>query len=234
MGMLGASMLLSACSNQSSNSSQQNEISNQLSATAFAEQVKTTAGALIIDVRTAEEFNEGHLENAFNIDWTGNDFEQQTASLDKGKPIFVYCLSGARSAQAAEFLRSKGFKTVYNMEGGIMQWRAVSLPLAGAETKLAGMSQEQFHKLIQSDKVVLVDFYADWCAPCKKMEPYLNEIAQEMKAKVEVVRINADDNPEICQTLGVDALPTLKVYKKGQQTWSNVGYIDKPNVIKQL
>lgn len=234
MGMLGASMLLSACSNTPQTDSQSTAFNTKLSVTSFAEQLKAQADALVLDVRTAEEFNEGHLENALNADWSSNDFEQLTASFDKEKPVFVYCLSGARSAQAAEFLRSKGFKTVYNMEGGIMQWRAAHLPLAGAETKLAGMSQEQFNKLIQSDKVVLVDFYADWCAPCKKMEPYLNEIAQEMKAKVEVVRINADDNPEICQALGVDALPTLKVYKKGQQTWSNVGYIDKPNVLKQL
>ena len=205
-----------------------------LSVQEFTQKATSLQGAVVLDVRTLEEFKDGHVENAINIDWTSNYFEEKAASLDKEKPVFVYCLSGARSAEAADFLRSKGFKSVYNMEGGIMAWRAANLPIAETAEKVAGMSMEQYNQLIQTDKTILIDFYADWCAPCKKMEPYLKEIATEQAGKVELVRINADDNTELCQALGVDALPTLKVYKKGKQTWSNVGYIDKPNVVKQL
>jgi len=96
------------------------------------------------------------------------------------------------------------------------------------------MTKAQFDALVNSDKVVLVDFYADWCQPCKKMEPYLNEISKEMADKVEVVRINADDNSQLCRELKVDALPYLHVYKNNKLTWSNMGFIGKEEVVKQL
>ncbi len=59
----------------------------------------------------------------------------------------------------------------------------------------------------------IIDFYADWCKPCKMMKPYLDEISEEMKDKVVVYRINADDNPELCKDLAVEALPTIFIYK---------------------
>jgi thioredoxin 1 len=66
------------------------------------------------------------------------------------------------------------------------------------------------------------------------MEPYLNEISKEMADKVEVVRINADDNSQLCRELKVDALPYLHVYKNNKLTWSNMGFIGKEEVVKQL
>ena len=100
--------------------------------------------------------------------------------------------------------------------------------------KTIGMTQADFTKLTNSNKIVLVDFYADWCGPCKKMKPYLEEISKDMADKVEVVRINSDDNQELCKLLNIDALPTLQVYKKNKMTWSNIGFIEKAEVIKQL
>jgi thioredoxin len=79
-----------------------------------------------------------------------------------------------------------------------------------------------------------VDFYADWCAPCKKMKPYLDEISTEMADKVVVLRINADDNKQLCKDLKIDALPVLHVYKNAVKTWTNVGFIEKADVVKQL
>jgi thioredoxin len=81
---------------------------------------------------------------------------------------------------------------------------------------------------------VVISFWATWCAPCKKMKPYLDEISRDMAGKVEVVRINADENPQLCKELGVDGLPVLKVYKKKTETWSNIGYIEKDKVVEQL
>jgi thioredoxin len=96
------------------------------------------------------------------------------------------------------------------------------------------MTLADFTKLTNSNKIVLVDFYADWCGPCKKMKPYLEEISKDMADKVEVVRINSDDNQELCKLLNIDALPTLQVYKKNKMTWSNIGFIEKAEVVKQL
>lgn len=230
IGLLSLLILTNSCANQAQSQSTE----TNLPASTFAEKMKTEK-AVIIDVRTPEEFSKGHLQNARNIDWNGNDFNGALANIDKSASVFVYCLSGARSANAAASMRKQGFKMVYELDGGILQWRANNLPeTSESELAAAGMNMAQFNALLQSDKLVLIDFYADWCAPCKKMEPYLIEISKEMADKVKLVRINADDNPSLCKALGVDALPTLQVYNKGEQTWSNVGYLDKAGIVKQL
>ena len=87
-----------------------------------------------------------------------------------------------------------------------MKWRAANLPETTANTTAStGMSKQQFYALLSSDKLVLIDFYADWCAPCKKMKPYLNEFSKDMADKVVVIRINADDNQQLCKELKIDS-----------------------------
>lgn len=213
----------------------QQSVKTSLTATEFSDKIKTMPDAALIDARTPAEFSKGHLPNALNVNWNGGDFDKQVASLDKSKPVLIYCLSGARSAAAANKMRADGFKQVLELEGGIMKWRAANLPESTDNTpQSAGMTKQDFDKLVVSDKAVLVDFYADWCAPCKQMKPYLDEISKDMADKVVVVRINADDNQALCKELKIDALPVLQVYKSGKQTWNNLGFIDKAGVLKQL
>ncbi|MCA6392817.1 MAG: rhodanese-like domain-containing protein [Cytophagales bacterium] len=86
-----------------------------------------------------------YLPNAFNYDWNGNEFDKQIAMLDKSKPVFVYCLSGSRSSSAANKMRSDGFKTVYELNGGIMKWRSANLPeTTDNTTATKGMTKQQF------------------------------------------------------------------------------------------
>jgi thioredoxin 1 len=206
-----------------------------LSATEFSEKIKTIPQAPIIDVRTPEEFEKGHLINSKNIDWNNSNFEEEISKLDKSKPVFVYCLSGGRSSSAAGKMRQDGFKQVYELNGGIMKWRAANLPeTTEASIITPGMSKQQFEQLLVTDKLVLVDFYADWCAPCKKMKPYLDEISKDRTDKVTVIRINADDNQELCKELKIDALPVLMLYKNKALTWENKGFIEKSDVVKHL
>ena len=206
-----------------------------LSAAEFAQLLKETPAATIIDVRTPGEFSKGHLENAHNYNWNGSNFKLQIASIDKSKPVFVYCLSGGRSAAAVASMRSSGFSEVYELAGGIMQWRAANLPeITRSKGLPTGMTKQQFDALLHTDKLVLVDFYADWCAPCKKMKPYLDEIANDMADNVLVVRINADENPEICKELNVKALPVLQIYTNETLRWTNTGFIEKQEVVKQI
>ncbi len=237
--LVGIVALFTACSNGQTNSTTAQTTNPNLSATEFAAKIKATPDASIIDVRTPQEFSEGHLENAVNYNWNSNQFASQVANLDKTKPVFVYCLSGGRSASASNKLRSLGFTEVYEMNGGIMKWNAANLPLT-TETKTEskpetkGMSLNQFQELLKSDKIVLVDFYADWCAPCKKMEPYLTEISKDMAETVVLVRINADENKELCANLKIDAIPVLQVYKNQQISWNSVGFVEKAVVVRQL
>lgn len=83
----------------------------------------------IVDVRTPQEFSAGHIANAVNMDVTADGFEQQIESLDKDKPVMVYCKSGGRSARAASILKDKGFKNVYDLDGGIIGWEEAKKPI---------------------------------------------------------------------------------------------------------
>ncbi len=82
----------------------------------------------IVDVRTPEEFAEGHIGKAVNMNVNDNDFESKIATLDKEKPVMVYCRSGGRSAKAAGILKEKGFKHVYDLDGGMIGWNEANKP----------------------------------------------------------------------------------------------------------
>lgn len=227
---LSLGFLFHSCSN-----SHAQDTKTKYTATEFAAKIAETPDANLVDVRTPEEFSKGHLENAKNIDWKATDFDTQIQRLDKTKPVLVYCLSGGRSSSAATKMRSLGFEKVYELEGGIMKWRAANLKEVSVEgSKPSGMTKQQFDNLLNTDKTVLIDFYADWCVPCQKMKPYLEEISKEMADKVVVVRINADDNQVLCKEMGIDGLPVLQVYKQKTVSWKNVGFVEKAEVVKQL
>ena len=115
-------MLLSGCNSQTKSE-------QTISASDFAKKIETSDDAQILDVRTPAEFSSGHLVNAKNSDWNGSTFESEVSKLNKSKPVYVYCRSGKRSAQAAEKLTELGFSNVYNLEGGILQWESASLPV---------------------------------------------------------------------------------------------------------
>jgi len=115
----------SGCSNGQNQSQKTN-----LPPKEFSEKIKQTPDALIMDVRTPEEFSAGHLVNARNIDWNGNSFEAQIKTIDKSTPVFVYCQAGGRSSSAAKKMRSSGFTKVYELDGGFSDWKEAKLPVA--------------------------------------------------------------------------------------------------------
>ena len=78
--------------------------------------------AILVDVRTHDEYNSGYIENSLNIDYLSNDFSENVEKLDKNTPIVLYCRSGKRSSLSANKLSELGFKEIYNLEGGILGW----------------------------------------------------------------------------------------------------------------
>lgn len=93
------------------------------------EKKMTQPDVQLVDVRTPEEFSEGHLENAINIDVTADDFDAKVVGLDKEKPVMVYCKSGGRSAKASARLKELGFKNISDLEGGITNWTNEDKPV---------------------------------------------------------------------------------------------------------
>jgi rhodanese-related sulfurtransferase len=89
---------------------------------ALAVRINAEGTKLILDVRTPEEFAEGHIEGATLINFQDDNFQEQTDKLDKNIPVYVYCASGVRSDKAASILNKQGFKEVYVLEGGLKEW----------------------------------------------------------------------------------------------------------------
>ena len=191
----------------------------------FSEELNKTPDALVLDVRTPEEFAGGHLDKAVNVDWNGGGFDAWMKKIDKEANIFVYCLSGGRSGSAGAALRQAGFKHVTEMEGGMMKWKAAGLPVSGGGSGNRGMQMADYESQLKAEtKTVLVDFYAPWCGPCKKMKPELEKLEKEHASSLKVLRIDADQNPDLAQQLKVDALPVVLIYKAGQLQKRLEGY----------
>ncbi len=114
----------------------------------------------IIDVRTPEEFTEGHIEGAINIDFYSETFPDELNILDKNKAYLIYCRSGGRSGDALVIMASLDFKEVHNMTGGIIQWEAEGFPtVQGKSTHSATdiTPQEAFALMQSNPDVVIID-----------------------------------------------------------------------------
>jgi thioredoxin 1 len=237
--ILKLSVLVTSLSILSCNSNNKDE--NLLSAEDFKKEISTSPDAFVLDVRTAEEFEKGHLDNAINIDWNkGADaFEAQMNNVPKDKEILIYCQGGGRSAGAVVKLEEMGFTHVKELKGGMMAWNTAfgSNTVVTNETASPDpsvMTIEQFQAKLNSDKPVLVDFNAEWCMPCNKMKPFLYDIKNNMKDEVEVVFVDVDKNPEIANLYKIEGLPTIMIYKKGVKQFHQIGYMDKDAVLKQI
>ncbi len=86
--------------------------------------------------------------------------------------------------------------------------------------------QGNFNNIINSDIPVLIDFFAEWCGPCKTQGPILQQIAKEFGAKIKVIKIDVDKNQSIAARFQIQGVPTLAIYKNGQSLWRQSGLVD--------
>jgi rhodanese-related sulfurtransferase len=93
------------------------------------DQRKNPDGCILIDVRTSREYNESRIAGAMNIDFFSPSFRAQVEQLDPHTPCIVYCLKGNRGKKAMEFMKARGFLSVYNISGGITGWKEAGLPI---------------------------------------------------------------------------------------------------------
>lgn len=100
-----------------------------LSVDAFEQKLNATPEKIILDVRTDEEYAQGKMKNATQIDYYQRNFKTEVAKLDKTKPVFVYCASGIRSNSAAKILKQQGFTEVYDLKGGLNAWARSGKPV---------------------------------------------------------------------------------------------------------
>lgn len=218
---------------QGSVQNQTQGVNYQLNAQEFYQKMQALKESPILDVRTAGEFAGGSIPGAVNKDWNGPDFKATVAKMDKNTPVLVYCLSGGRSSSAASYMRSQGFKEVYELNGGMLGWRSAGLPQTQSKSAAAQMSFEEYTRQVSTGQV-LVDFYADWCGPCKKMKPELEELAKEKSGSLTIIRINADENQELANRMEVSGLPKLILYRDHTVVWEKTGYAGKAEISGHL
>ena len=88
--------------------------------------------------------------------------------------------------------------------------------------------------VLQNSKPVLVDFWAPWCGPCKAIAPVLEEIARDHGDKLDIVKLNTDENPAVTGKLGITSIPTMHVYQDGEIVKTIVGAMPKPKLLREL
>jgi rhodanese-related sulfurtransferase/thiol-disulfide isomerase/thioredoxin len=205
-------LLFMACSSSAQNSVNIDEF----------EKVIKTGKVQILDCRTAGEYNSGYIKNSLQADWNNRaQFDDRTQYLDKSKPVYVYCASGVRSDKAASVLREKGF-TAVNMEGGLNAWKKAGKPVEGASNE-GKISNDQYVKYTDQKGLVLIDFGAVWCPPCKKMEPVIAEVKK--KGGVTVQYVDGGTNADLMNQYKIEAMPTFILYKNGKEVWRKQGIV---------
>jgi thioredoxin 1 len=91
-----------------------------------------------------------------------------------------------------------------------------------------------FNEMIQSDKPVLVDFFAEWCGPCKMMSPILKEVKDSLGDEVTIIKVDVDKNPQAAAAYQVQGVPTFIVFKKGEAVWRQSGVVPKAGLVNIL
>ena len=92
----------------------------------------------------------------------------------------------------------------------------------------------RFDELLQSEKLVIVDFWATWCGPCRMLSPLLDEVEEEMADKIEVVKVNVDDADEIAMRFRIMSIPTLLFFKNGEPVDRTVGAMPKSALVDKI
>ncbi|GGE30164.1 thioredoxin [Psychroflexus planctonicus] len=92
--------------------------------------------------------------------------------------------------------------------------------------------KSSFNDIINEDKAILIDFFADWCGPCKMLAPILQEVKTELGEAVKIVKIDVDKNQELAAKYQVRGVPTMMLFKKGQQKWRQSGVLQKGEIVQ--
>lgn len=198
----------------------------QTNSAEFNRLIKSKPG-ILLDVRTLGEYQNGHIEEAGQLNYYALNFKQKLTSLPKNQPIYVYCNTGYRSERAARLLSEQGYTEIYNLEHGIMEWNLMELPVVVDPN--ARPDQENlytptdFSKLITTESLVMIDFYAPWCAPCRSMMPMIDSLMVAYHPDIRIVKINVDASKNLAKELKLNSVPHFKFYRNGKEMKSLSG-----------
>jgi rhodanese-related sulfurtransferase len=179
----------------------------------------------VLDVRTPGEYQSAHIKNALQADWLDQkQFQERTQHLNKSAPILLYCASGVRSRQAMRWLAQKGFTNMANLKGGLTAWKLEGKSVV-AKAAQPEMTIADYQSGTKMANVVLVDIGAEWCPPCKKMEPVLQELEKKLPNAFKLFKVDGGNDLAVMKSVQFVALPTFIIYKNGKETWRKQGIV---------
>ena len=200
-------VFLCSCSNQSTSQSIQNVDA------ALFEITSNKGNSIIIDVRTKEEFVSGHISDATNIDYYSCDFKEKLDLVKKDVSILVYCRSGGIGAW-----KDSGFDVIKTREE--------------KKNKSRIYSAKEINEFLKNNKSAILDFSTQWCVPCKKMKPVLDEISNERDVKI--LTLDLDANKELSKLYNIKSIPTHIIYKDNIEIFRSSGLVEKSILINQI
>lgn len=217
--LIGISLIMHSCAN--------GQLYQNVNSETFRAKINNVEG-ILLDVRTQQEYTRAHIEGSTLISTSDPKFVDKVMLLQKNKPIYIYCLTGSRSRAVANYLSQNGYTKVYNLQRGIVEWNQLGYPLTQSNEVVASSSKvynsAEFQQLL-SNNLVLVDFHAPWCAPCKKMAPDIDKLKRNFKGKAKVEKIDIEVNKNIQQQYQVTSIPGLVLFKNGKEIWRHTGVL---------
>ncbi len=200
----------------------------------FEKQLIATQAEQLIDVRTPQEFAKYRIQSARNIDFRNAGFRTNIEKLDKTKPVLIYCLSGGRSKAALEVFREAGFKTVYELTGGINAWSSAGKPIDQDLSGKGELAVKDYDAIIASQGLVLVDFYAPWCGPCRKMLPIVEELEKSVDGRFKLLTVDFDQNRLLAKEKGIKSVPYVMIFQDGKLIWEKNEGATKEELMEAL
>lgn len=203
---------------------------HQLNPIEFDSIIKSGKG-MLLDVRTQGEFDNEHIKNSGQLNYYAFDFKKKLLLLPKDEPVYLYCTTGYRSEKAAKILTKNGFTHVYNLEHGIMEWNLLDLPVVEGEKtdkkQADKISIDLFAKTISSDTLVLIDFYAPWCGPCRKMMPLIDSLKTQYHPRMKVFKVNVDASKKLVKQQKIIGVPLFRMYRNNELLFEQDGMLTR-------
>ncbi len=182
----------------------------------FAEALKRGENTILIDLRSVNEFSNGHIFGATHIDFGLSTYEWRFAELDTEQNLFIYCKDGKRSKEAAIYLESQGFNSVTVLKGGLKAWLNEGYTLTPEELiPPRELTFVGFNRILDMEHLVIVDFYLPGDQNCRTIEPVLDELAITYSGKIKILRIDMDHYTYLAAKMEIEYTPTLQLYEYG-------------------
>jgi len=192
----------------------------------FEKSLMRQHSAQLLDVRTQAEYDAGHLAHAVlaNIEDKAT-FTEQLNTLDKTQPVYLYA-ADSRSHAAAQWMRANGFIQITELDGGIDAWKAAGKPVE----KTSGthpISEKEYLQMISAQPLVLIDFGASWCVPCRQMQPVIDTLAEQYSGVLTITFVDGGTQTLLMQDLHVNDMPAYILYRGGKEVWRKEGIVPK-------